>query len=74
MLRSLDKITYRNGFRLNDKPATLEEVSKIYDSRKEAALSVWEKYEKLKSILKTANLPPDEYQAVCRAIAKSLGV
>ncbi|MCP9268882.1 hypothetical protein M5U04_12465 [Xenorhabdus sp. XENO-1] len=48
MIKPIDKITYRNGFRRNDKPATFEEVAEIYDSRKEAALTDWEQHQKRK--------------------------
>ncbi|MDC9614920.1 hypothetical protein PSI19_13820 [Xenorhabdus khoisanae] len=48
MMKPIDKITYRNGFRRNDKPATFEEVSEIYESRKEAALIDWEQHQKQK--------------------------
>ncbi|MEQ1967235.1 hypothetical protein ABLA30_09460 [Xenorhabdus nematophila] len=48
MMKPIDKITYRNGFRRNDKPATFEEVSEIYESRKEAALTDWEQHQKQK--------------------------
>ncbi|CDL84881.1 hypothetical protein [Xenorhabdus szentirmaii] len=48
MMKPIDKITYRNGFRRNDKPATLDEVAEIYESRKEAALIDWEQHKKQK--------------------------
>lgn len=74
MLRSIDMITYRNGFRINGKPASMEQISVIYEGRREAALSVWEQYEKQKAKLRERLLTSEQYQLACRQIAKALGV
>lgn len=74
MLRNIDMITYRDGFRLNGKPATIEEIQPIYDGRSAAALAIWLQYESEKSKLIPLNLTPPEYQNACRDIAKALGV
>ncbi|SFO02982.1 hypothetical protein [Xenorhabdus japonica] len=66
----IDTITYRDGFRLNGNPATREEILPIYESRKEAALATRVNDEKNKSTLSTENLPSDENQKACCAIAK----
>ncbi|WP_338885360.1 hypothetical protein [Xenorhabdus sp. TH1] len=49
MMKPIDKITYRNGFRRNGKPATFEEVSEIYEGRREAALTAWEQGKRQKN-------------------------
>ncbi|EEG86179.1 hypothetical protein PROPEN_02012 [Proteus penneri ATCC 35198] len=49
MIRSTEKITYRNGFMLNDKPAHISEIRDIFEGRRVIALLVWEQYEKQKT-------------------------
>lgn len=74
MIRTTEKITYRNGFMLNDKPAHISEIRDIFEGRRVIALLVWEQYEKQKQKLLSKNLTPEQYQNACRSIAKSLGV
>ncbi|MEQ4896434.1 hypothetical protein ABN102_08265 [Proteus vulgaris] len=74
MIRSTEKITYRNGFMLNDKPAHISEIRDIFEGRHVIALLVWEQYEKQKQKLRSKNLTPEQYQNACRNIAKALGV
>ena len=74
MLTSIDRITWRNGFRLNGAPATLDDIEDIFEGRRAAALSIWAQYEKLKEELREMNLSPEEYQAACRQIAETLGI
>lgn len=74
MLRTIDMITYRDGFRLNGKPATIDQIQPIYDGRYAAALSIWHQYEQQKGKLRQLNLNPTEYQNACRDIARALGV
>ncbi|MBW9412907.1 hypothetical protein QYE92_22565 [Enterobacter cloacae subsp. cloacae] len=74
MLNSIDRITWRNGFRLNGAPAVMEDIEDIFEGRRAAALSIWAQYEKLKEELREMNLSPDEYQAACRQIAETLGI
>ncbi|EPK3136958.1 MULTISPECIES: hypothetical protein [Enterobacter cloacae complex] len=74
MLNSIDRITWRNGFRLNGAPAVMEDIEDIFEGRRAAALSVWAQYEKLKEELREMNLSPEEYQAACRQIAETLGI
>lgn len=74
MLTRIDRITYRNGFRLNGQPVSIEDVEPVFDGRRAAALSVWEQYEQRKSELREMNLSPDAYQDACRQLAESLGV
>lgn len=74
MLNSIDRITWRNGFRLNGAPAVMEDIEDIFEGRRAAALSIWAQYEKLKEELREMNLSPEEYQAVCRQIAETLGI
>lgn len=47
MLNSIDRITWRNGFRLNGAPAVMEDIEDIFEGRRAAALSIWAQYEKL---------------------------
>ncbi|EPS9346832.1 hypothetical protein ACVM2Z_000687 [Citrobacter freundii] len=74
MLNSIDRITWRNGFRLNGAPAVMEDIENIFEGRRAAALSIWAQYEKLKEELREMELSPEEYQAACRQIAKTLGI
>ncbi|MBA5203066.1 hypothetical protein H2Y57_05115 [Pectobacterium aroidearum] len=74
MLTRIDRITYRNGFRLNGQPVSIEDVEPVFDGRRAAALSVWEQYKQRKSELREMNLSPDAYQDACRQLAESLGV
>ncbi|QHP55040.1 hypothetical protein EH203_15045 [Pectobacterium carotovorum subsp. carotovorum] len=74
MLNRIDRITYRNGFRLNGQPVSIDDVEPVFDGRRAAALSVWEQYEKSKSALKMLNLSPEEYQDAVRQIADALGI
>ncbi|WP_260293545.1 MULTISPECIES: hypothetical protein [Proteus] len=74
MIRSTEKITYRNGFMLNDKPAHISEIRDIFEGRRVIALLVWEQYEKQKQKLLSKNLTPEQYKNACRNIAKALGV
>lgn len=74
MLTSIDRITWRNGFRLNGTPATLDDIEDIFEGRRAAALSIWAQYEKLKEELREIELSPEEYQAACRQIAETLGI
>lgn len=74
MLTSIDRITWRNGFRLNGAPATLGDIEDIFEGRRAAALSIWAQYEKLKEELREMELSSEEYQAACRQIAETLGI
>lgn len=74
MLNSIDRITWRNGFRLNGAPAVMEDIEDIFEGRRAAALSIWAQYEKLKEELREMNMSPEEYQAACRQIAETLGI
>ncbi|WP_368909986.1 hypothetical protein [Proteus penneri] len=74
MIRPTEKITYCNGFMLNDKPAHISEIRDIFEGRRVIALLVWEQYEKQKQKLLSKNLTPEQYQNACRNIAKALGV
>ncbi|MGG2141090.1 hypothetical protein [Symbiopectobacterium sp. RP] len=74
MLTRIDRITYRNGFRVNGTPATVADVEAIFEGRRAAALSMWEQYEQRKMELRQNKLTPEQYQAACRQIAEALGV
>lgn len=74
MLRTIEKITYRNGFLLNGQRAEKEKIEEIFEGRRVAALSVWEQYEQQKQKLMLKKLTPEQYQNACRDIAKALGV
>lgn len=74
MLNSIDRITWRNGFRLNGAPAVMEDIEDIFEGRRAAALSIWAQYEKLKEELREMELSPEEYQAACCQIAETLGI
>lgn len=74
MLTSIDRITWRNGFRLNGTPAAIEDIEDVFEGRRAAALSIWEQYELRKAELRGLDLTNDEYQAACRQIAEALGI
>ncbi len=74
MLRTIEKITYRNGFLLNGEPADREKIEDVFEGRRAAALSVWEQYEQQKQKLLSKKLTPEQYLNACRDIAKALGV
>ncbi len=74
MLRTIEKITYRNGFLLNGQRAEKEKIEEIFEGRRVAALSVWEQYEQQKQKLMLVKLTPEQYQNACRDIARALGV
>ncbi|WP_430442401.1 hypothetical protein ACLI07_09920 [Providencia huaxiensis] len=74
MLRTIEKITYRNGFLLNGKPADREKVEDVFEGRRAAALSVWEQYKRQKQKLLSSKLTPEQYRNACREIAHALGV
>lgn len=74
MLNTTEKITYRNGFMHNGKPADIEQIRPIFEGRRVVALNVWEQYEQQKAKLLQRNLTPEQYQNACRDIARALGV
>ncbi|ENZ3704410.1 hypothetical protein ACGI86_000378 [Serratia marcescens] len=74
MLNSIDRITWRNGYKLNGAPAHREEIEPIFEGRRAAALSVWEQYEQSKAALRQLILSPEQYQEACRQIADALGI
>ncbi|MDE1508151.1 hypothetical protein PWJ72_01560 [Serratia nevei] len=74
MLNSIDRITWRNGYKLNGAPAQREEIEPIFEGRRAAALSVWEQHEQSKAALRQLNLSPEQYQDACRQIADALGI
>ncbi|EEC0293653.1 hypothetical protein YV76_000994 [Salmonella enterica subsp. enterica] len=74
MLRNIDRITWRNGWHLNGKPAHIADIRPIFEGRMAAAQSVWEKYEELKEELRAKEPTPAAYEAGCRQIAEALGI
>ncbi|MEY0875221.1 hypothetical protein [Providencia manganoxydans] len=74
MLRTIEKITYRNGFLLNGQPADKVQIEEVFEGKRAAAFSVWEQYEQQKQKLFLEKLTPEQYQNACRDIAKALGV
>lgn len=67
-----NRITWRNGFRLNGEPVFIHDVQDIFEER--VSSKKWEIYEQRKAELLTQNLSPDEYQSACRQIAEALGI
>ncbi|EHD22096.1 MULTISPECIES: hypothetical protein [Brenneria] len=74
MLTRIDRITYRNGFRLNGEPVSAADIEPVFECRRSAALSLWEQYEQRKAELYSRGLSQAEYQRACRQIADALGV
>ncbi|HDX9240086.1 TPA: adenylate cyclase [Klebsiella michiganensis] len=73
-MRTQDRITWRNGFRLNGTRVPVEDIESIFEERRAAALSIWERYELRKAELWDQNLTSEECQSACRQIADALGV
>ncbi|HHC1540085.1 hypothetical protein [Klebsiella pneumoniae] len=71
-MRTQDRITWRNGFRLNGEPAFMREVQGIFDERLTA--KKWELYELRKGELQEETLTPKEYENACRQLADALGI
>ncbi|MBW9945539.1 hypothetical protein FJC82_16930 [Escherichia coli] len=74
MLRHIDRITWRNGWHLNGRPAHVAEIQPIFDGRMAAALSVWEQYESRRVELRDKGLSNADYEAGCRQIAEALEI
>lgn len=74
MLRTIEMITYCNGFLLNGQPADRQKIEEIFEGRRVAALSVWEQYEQQKQKLMLKKLTSEQYKNACRDIARALGV
>ncbi|AKH63873.1 MULTISPECIES: hypothetical protein [Photorhabdus] len=73
MLKTIEKITYCNKFRLNGELVTIEQISEIYEGCREAELNIWEQYERQKAKLLEESLTFERCKSVCRQIAKILG-
>ncbi|HCB0364103.1 TPA: hypothetical protein MYM88_001861 [Klebsiella pneumoniae] len=72
MQTTTDRITWRNGFRLNGEPALMCDVQEIFEERLTA--KKWELYELRKAELREENLTPKEYENACRQLADMLGI
>ncbi|HBW9711380.1 TPA: adenylate cyclase [Klebsiella pneumoniae] len=53
---------------------SVEEIESIFEERRAAALSIWERYELRKADLQEAGLTQKEYEIACRQLADSLGI
>lgn len=73
MLRHIDRITWRNGWHLNGRPAHVAEIRPIFDGRVAAARSVWEKYEEEKRNC-VSKISGAAYEAGCRVLSEALGI
>ncbi|EPJ5861945.1 adenylate cyclase [Raoultella ornithinolytica] len=73
-MRTQDRITWRNGFRRNGIQVSVEEIESIFEERRAAALSIWERYELRKAELQGLGLTQKEYEIACRQLADSLGI
>ncbi|BDA54112.1 adenylate cyclase [Raoultella terrigena] len=73
-MRTQDRITWRNGFRRNGIQVSVEEIESIFEERRAAALSIWERYELRKTELQELGLTQKEYEIACRQLADSLGI
>ena len=74
MLTSIDRITWRNGFRLNGIPVTAEDIEPVFEGRRAVAMSLWEQYESHKADLRKLNLSSDEFLVASRQIVEALGI
>lgn len=72
MRTSTDRITWRNGFRLNGEPAYQGDIQGIFDDRVNA--KKWEIYEQRKAEILDRNLSASEYELACRQLADELGI
>jgi hypothetical protein len=72
MLTSIDRITWRNGWRLNGEPSCAHDVRGIFEERLTA--KKWEIYELRKAELREECLSPKEFEIACRQLAELLGI
>ncbi|EBS2232027.1 hypothetical protein DRL22_17565 [Salmonella enterica subsp. enterica serovar Middlesbrough] len=72
MQTTTDRITWRNGFRLNGQPAHISDIREAFDKRVSA--QKWERYEQYKAELRTQNLTSAEYQSALFEFAYMLGI
>ncbi|HHH3543915.1 TPA: hypothetical protein ACPZDL_002410 [Citrobacter freundii] len=74
MQTSTDRITWRNGWRLNGEPSCAHDVRGIFEER--LAAKKWEIYEQRKAeMIETCFfLTPKDYEIACRELAELLGI
>jgi hypothetical protein len=74
MHTSSDRITWRNGFRLNGEPVLANDVREIFEERLFA--KKWELYEQRKAeMIETCVFPTSkDYEIACRRLADTLGI
>ena len=73
-MRAQDRITWRNGFRRNGEQVPIEDIESIFEERRVAALTIWERYELRKADLQEVGFTQKEYEIACRQLADSLGI
>ncbi|EBZ0012546.1 hypothetical protein [Salmonella enterica] len=71
-MQTTNRITWRNGFRLNGEPAFMCDVRVIFEERLTA--KKWELYELRKAELREECLTSKEFEIACRKIAETLGI
>ncbi|ARD61587.1 hypothetical protein Y71_17255 [Kosakonia radicincitans DSM 16656] len=73
-MKTQDRITWRNGFRLNGEPVPVSDVRDIFEERLSA--KKWEAYEQRKAEMleECVFLTPKDYEIACRQLAESLGI
>ncbi|CAH3765927.1 hypothetical protein REO92_002975 [Citrobacter freundii] len=72
MQTTMNRITWRNGFRLNGNPALMSDVQSIFEERVTA--KKWELYELRKAELREKLLSPKDFEIACRDLAELLGI
>ncbi|MGK8935271.1 hypothetical protein ACRS85_21590 [Pluralibacter gergoviae] len=73
-MQTNERITWRNGWRLNGEAACTADVQDIFEERRIA--KKWEIYEQRKAELQKSCvfLTPKEYENACRYLADMLGI
>ncbi|HBY8973845.1 TPA: adenylate cyclase [Klebsiella pneumoniae] len=52
----------------------MEDIESIFEERRAAALTIWERYELRKAELQELGLTQKEYEIACRRLADTLGI
>lgn len=72
MRTATDRITWRNGFRLNGEPADLIDLQELYEANVYARKL--EIYEKRKAEIRDNCVSSADYEYACQCLAEMLGI
>ena len=72
MRTATDRITWRNGFRLNGEPADLIDLQEVYEANIYA--KKLEIYEQRKAEIRDKCVSSIDYEHACQSLAEALGI